>query len=326
MPRILQLLPTANVGAHVDLVGEREFRPSFQYTTLAGILGLDWQITRFFTASIQYNLEQDRVCTYQLRGQSFDCTSGGLADMLTDQDRRLFQFGNFVLQSLTPSIALDLRDDPANPTRGVVASASAELTSSLTDYKLLGIKAQGFVTGYWPLAQRVVLAGSVRAGRFVRLGPSENLPTPKRFFLGGFGTLRGFPEDGVLPEDRRDALQADRQNCAKLVNPTGCTLPALALLGGSQIPSGGGELYTLGKLELRFPFVGAMDLGLFLEAGNLWSDPSTYRVFDLRPVAGAGIRYETPIGPLALDLGFNLAPDPLVNEQSFNFHFNIGLF
>ncbi|HEY8207624.1 MAG TPA: POTRA domain-containing protein [Myxococcaceae bacterium] len=325
-PRILQLLP-ASIGAHLDLVGERAFRPSFQYATLAGISGVDWQLTRFLTASLQYNLELDQVCTYQLRGQSFDCGSGGLADLLTDQERRFFQFGTFVLQSVAPSLTLDLRDDPANPTRGVVASATAELTSSLQRrYPLLGMKAQGYVTGYVPLARRVVLAASLRAGRFVPLLPSQPLPAPKRFYMGGFTTLRGFPEDGLLPQDRRDDLRTDRRACAALVSRTGCSRAALALLGGSQIPSEGGEMFGLGKLELRFPLLGAMDLGVFFEAGNLWSDLSAFRTFEVRPVAGAGIRYETPIGPLALDMGFNLLPDLLVNEQRFNFHFNIGLF
>ena len=101
---------------------------------------------------------------------------------------------------MAPSITLDLRDDPANPTRGVVASGTAELTSSLlADYQLQGMKAQGFVTGYLPLARRVVLAGSLRAGRFVPLGPSKPLPVPKRFFLGvGTGeSLKEVPANGM---------------------------------------------------------------------------------------------------------------------------------
>ncbi|HYV43876.1 MAG TPA: POTRA domain-containing protein [Myxococcaceae bacterium] len=327
-PRVRQFLPAA-IGAHVDLVGEHEFRSSFQFATLAGIAGLDWQATRYVIASIQYNLELDRVCTYQLRGQPFDCGSGGLADLLTDQDRRnFFQFDSFLLQSLAPSLSVDLRDDPANPTRGLLASLSAELTNSLLErYKLLGVKAQGSVTGYLPLAKRVVVAASVRGGRFVPLtGGQDHLPPPKRFYMGGFSTLRGFQEDGLLPEDRRTALRATREECASLVNRTGCSRSALALLAGSQIPSEGGEVYTLAKLELRLPFLGAMDLGAFIEAGNLWSDTTTVDLLHVRPVAGGGIRYETPIGPLALDVGFNLHPDDQVNEQTFNFHFNIGLF
>jgi outer membrane protein insertion porin family len=43
-------------------------------------------------------------------------------------------------------------------------------------------------------------------------------------------------------------------------------------------------------------------------------------------VAGVGLRYGTPIGPLALDLGFNLAPDASINEQIAAIQFSVGLF
>ena len=66
------------------------------------------------------------------------------------------------------------------------------------------------------------------------------------------------------------------------------------------------------------------DLGLFFEAGNLWL--AAPQAFTLRPVVGAGVRYVTPIGPLALDVGFNLTPDVAINEPRAGVHFNIGGF
>ena len=41
---------------------------------------------------------------------------------------------------------------------------------------------------------------------------------------------------------------------------------------------------------------------------------------------GVGMRYVTLIGALALDVGFNLAPDLVINEPQFVVHFNIGVF
>ena len=46
----------------------------------------------------------------------------------------------------------------------------------------------------------------------------------------------------------------------------------------------------------------------------------------LRYTAGAGLRYATPVGPLALDLGVNLDRDRVVNEPAAQVHFSIGLF
>jgi outer membrane translocation and assembly module TamA len=45
----------------------------------------------------------------------------------------------------------------------------------------------------------------------------------------------------------------------------------------------------------------------------------------LRWNAGVGLRYATPVGPLAVDYGFNLTRQ--VEDEPFGaFHFSIGLF
>ena len=138
--------------------------------------------------------------------------------------------------------------------------------------------------------------------------------------------MRGFREDGLLPQDRRDALHAEVAACRALANPGGCTASALALQAGQQLPSEGGELFTLGKLELRIPVWGAFSVGIFGEVGNLWLSVQAYKPFELRYVTGFGVRYLTPVGPLALDLGFNVTPDNLVNEVSPQVQFTVGLF
>jgi len=71
-------------------------------------------------------------------------------------------------------------------------------------------------------------------------------------------------------------------------------------------------------------------LYLFLDGGNVWSDAWDFNVSELRYDAGPGLRYNTPIGPLRVDLGYQLNPIPglMVNgeEQSrrFRFHFSFG--
>ncbi len=150
---------------------------------------------------------------------------------------------------------------------------------------------------------------------------------PKRFFLGGASSIRGFREDGLIPADTREELHSEVANCRSLVSSAGCTSRAAVLLGGNELPSQGGELFELGKAELRFPGIAPFDLAIFFEAGNLWSTYlSGYQPLNLRYSAGTGIRYVTPVGPLALDLGFNLAPDSQLNESPFQVHFSIGLF
>ena len=58
--------------------------------------------------------------------------------------------------------------------------------------------------------------------------------------------------------------------------------------------------------------------------------PWDFNFNDLRYDVGPGIRYNTPIGPIRADLGFQLNPIPglLVNGEPetrhFRFHFSIG--
>ncbi len=326
-PRIYNLLP-AQVGWRLDLIGERVFRPSYRFTRFAGIAGLDWTVFKWLTASLQYELEHDRVRT----------GSGVQLQLLTtlaraDQERLRFPVGIFTLQSFRPTVTIDFRDDPLNPHRGFVLTGYSELTHHITvlptdtpPFPIFTLKAAGNLTFYLPITSRAVLAVSGRAGKIFQLQEGSKSIAPKRFFLGGTSTIRGFREDGVVPQDRRDQLHREVAECRALITQVGCTPAASVLAQGQEIPSEGGELFTTAKTELRFPVFGSWDLGLFFETGNLWLDPTQFRPLELRYAAGAGIRYLFPIGPAALDVGFNLDPDRALNESTFQIHFSIGLF
>jgi outer membrane translocation and assembly module TamA len=80
------------------------------------------------------------------------------------------------------------------------------------------------------------------------------------------------------------------------------------------------------KFELRIPIKGAFETAVFSDVGNLWVD-ATYPFehgFPIRASVGSGIRYQTPIGPLAFDYGINLTRKAF--EDFGAFHFAIGLF
>jgi outer membrane protein assembly factor BamA len=308
---------------------------------------------------LQYELENDDV-RLPSRTQELLSTPNPLP---TDIPWLRFPSGDFPLQSLRPTVTLDFRDDIARPTRGLLFSGSAEWTNDLgatladpsghcptsnspdspapattssqrdasndpCAFPIHTLKLSGSLTGYVPVAARTVLALSVRGGKIVHLTQDSESIAPKRFFLGGSTSMRGFSEEGIIPQDRRYAMREEVAECQSLGEsyPRACTPNALVLQDGRQLPSEGGELYTLLKSELRLPAFGPFDLGLFFEAGNLWLNPANYQPLVLRYVTGAGVRYGTPIGPLALDLGINLFPDTVLNEPRANLHFSIGLF
>ena len=103
--------------------------------------------------------------------------------------------------------------------------------------------------------------------------------------------------------------------------------PIAGLLGGRVI---GVDLPGFGATELRVPVVGNLGAVLFLDGGNVWTNPWDFNLNDLRYDVGPGIRYNTPIGPLRVDVGYQLNPIPglLVNGEPetrrFRVHFSIG--
>ena len=65
----------------------------------------------------------------------------------------------------------------------------------------------------------------------------------------------------------------------------------------------------------------------FLDAGNVFKRASDLDFTDLRPAAGIGMRYDSPLGPLRIDWGFNLDRRELVpgtQERSNVLHVSLG--
>ncbi|MDC0709766.1 POTRA domain-containing protein [Stigmatella sp. ncwal1] len=317
------------VGARLDFIGERVHRPSYLSTRFAAAAGLDWAAARWLSVSLQYEVEHNR-----LRSR------GGVLSELNraDQERLRFPYGVFSLHSLRPSATLDFRDDPTNPRRGLLISASTEFTKDLSvaptdargdpapDFPIDGMKLAANVTVYAPLGRRASVALSARAGTIVPLSEGAQSIGSKLFYLGGSSSLRGFREDGVLPQDQRTAIRPQLQSCRSLINPAACPPELRALIDGQAPISPGGELFTLGKAELRLPVFSSLDLGVFFEAGNLWGDRANFELGALRYTSGVGLRYVTPVGPLAFDVGYNLDRDEDFNEPTTQFHFSIGVF
>ena len=152
---------------------------------------------------------------------------------------------------------------------------------------------------YRALGSRVVAAGQLRFGSIDNFTDLENgVPFFKRYFLGGASNLRGWGRFEVSP------------------------LTEGKIVGGSS--------FMNMSTELRASVWGNLGVVLFLDAGNVWTNPWDLNLNDLRYDIGPGLRYKTPIGPFRFDVGFQLNPIPglLVDgkEQTrpLRFHFSIG--
>lgn len=204
--------------------------------------------------------------------------------------------------AITPGFIWDTRDNRFNPTAGVLSTNRLEIATAF-----LGSKDRGGDLGYYrantsnsiyqSVLGDVVIAGSVNYG-FERSNVRDQpIPLTKLFRLGGLGSIRGY---------RDDIIEVETQS---VINGT------LALINY--------------RGELRVPLSGAIGSALFIDAGNLNID--SFRPFSrLRASAGAGLRYNTPVGPVVLDVAWKLqyARNKLLNrdEDRYRIHFAIGTF
>lgn len=183
--------------------------------------------------------------------------------------------------------------------RGYVASAHLEQAGKWLggtyDYYEFSTEGRYFLS-----IGSVVAAVQARLGSIDAFGQQDTgVPFFKRYFLGGATNLRGWGRFEVSP------------------------------LSGGGLPIGGASFVNF-STELRAPVWGSLGAVLFLDGGNVWTEPWKIKAQDLRYDVGPGLRYQTPIGPIRADIGYQLNPIPglLVNgkpeARRFRFHFSIG--
>lgn len=313
-PHALWLMPL-DVTLRTNLLHEYLLRTSYTFQRTAAVLGADLALFSRLSLSLQYEIEE--VIVNRLN-------SAEDANILwIDRERLRFEEGRVYLHSLRPIVRLDFRDNPISPRKGFLLTGQVELVQSLNSpgdeiEPFFFLKISGQASAYIPLPARAVLALSLSAGKVFPLdadGTSRTI-VPKRFFVGGAGSMRGFMDDGLVPEDQRQAIHRELAECA--LKGTCDSL--------GDYTSEGGELFTLARAELRVPIMGQFELAIFFDAGNLWLDQAQFEPWTLRYATGVGLRMLTPIGPAALDLGINLNPDESLGESRFVPHFSIGLF
>jgi outer membrane protein insertion porin family len=316
-PRLYPL--TDKLRGGIDLIHLREVRPSYQQTKYSAQISVELAKNRPLAAGVQYEVGFRRFSPFAT-----------VADYVADVDPRVFRqpAGDMLFGSLRPSLALDLRDDPARPRAGVFAQVSADYLRSFEASALLVrlVKLQAQVAGYVPLPLLSSLVLSLRGGRIYQLDPNSHTPGDRSFYLGGATSLRGFHEDAVQPQDVIEELHRSVRDCQGTLSGgfgPACTPQArVAQAGGA---SSGGDEFVSFTAELRIPIARSLELALFYDAGNLWLTPPDrfFSTLVLRDAVGLGLRWLTPIGRIAIDLGINLAPDPLFGEPRLGPYFAI---
>ncbi len=136
--------------------------------------------------------------------------------------------------------------------------------------------------------------GNIAAAR----GDPREVPFSKKYFLGGATNLRGWGRYEISPLSE-------------------------------GLPIGGQTMLGFNS-EARVGIRGALSSVLFLDAGNVWTDRRSADLADGRYAVGAGLRYRTPVGPVRLDVGYQLNPNEALRVNGepqlrrWRLHFSIG--
>ena len=195
----------------------------------------------------------------------------------------------FNVARLTGTALVDTRDDLVDATRGLLFSSTVEYGASFLGSDLRFAKYFVQQNYYRTLGGGVVFATSGRLG--LGAGFGEPLIGTERFHAGGGNSVRGFSQDALGPVD---------------------------CLGD---PAGGNALLVFNE-ELRFPIAWRFRGVGFLDAGNVFPTIRDLGLTTLRAGAGVGLRVQTPVALLRLDLGTPLRARP--GETRLRWFFSIG--
>ncbi|NBB98475.1 MAG: BamA/TamA family outer membrane protein [Alphaproteobacteria bacterium] len=163
----------------------------------------------------------------------------------------------------------DRRDDAKNPRSGYYLNATLTPFMGISGTGS-GARATMDLRGYHALGDRLVLAGRAQLGAVY--GPSlQRTPRDFLFYSGGGGTVRGQP------------------------------YRSLGVTTGGVVS--GGQGFAATSLEMRLQATEKIGLAAFTDAGYVSRGTFTGGAA-WHAGAGLGLRYDTAIGPLRVDVGF----------------------
>ncbi|MFT3965811.1 MAG: autotransporter assembly complex family protein [Sphingobium sp.] len=192
---------------------------------------------------------------------------------LTPRRRRYF------IAALPGNLGYDGTDDLLDPRRGFRMSGRLSPELSFQDGTFGYVRAQVDASAYLPASERLTLAGRFRLGTIVGAAADRIAPT-RRFYAGGGGSVRGYAYQAIGPRD----LNND--------------------------PVGGRSLGEI-SIEARYRFGSQNQFGIvpFVDAGTIDSDPWP-SIREMRVGAGIGVRYYSSFGPIRVDVGTPINPQP----------------
>ena len=277
-----------------------------------GSVQLTDQVTALTTVLTRYAFRQVRVSDLKIPGQEIP---------LFNQPTLVSQFSVTWLR--------DSRDNPADASKGSFNSADFGVADTYFGSSASFLRFYYQNSTYHPIRRRFSFARSFRFGILSPYRDTVSLtfpapttpplptviPLPERFFAGGGTSLRGFALNQAGPRDSVTGFPVGGQ--AMLVLNQEFRFPLRlpfvgTSLGGALFYDGGNVYSRLSRISFRTnlpaPTVALQNPSLPPSSTNLpmcvtnCSNELNY----FSHTAGLGFRYKTPVGPIRIDLGYQL--------------------
>jgi outer membrane protein insertion porin family/translocation and assembly module TamA len=312
---VFPLLVEVDPPANAPVVGYREGKV---------VVGVDRTFWKHLYASVDYTLQVESPFAY----------SQGLDPAL---ETVVLSFPELVTR-------LDFRDSPVRPHEGILLANTLQVAGSIFGGTASDVRIQPEVRTYLPISRSVTFATRASIGLLwsfnygqswnaeLESSPSAAAALPstataaqmqahealraqlehdtqvmyfRGFFSGGPSTNRGFPILGVAPHgvvpflNPATAAQQVQFSCD----------PSQASFNAQQcfLPVGGFTLWEL-ENEARIDISGPLSVAFFCDMGDVSPYQGDIRLSHLHVSCGVGAAYDTPVGPIRLDVGYRLPP------------------
>lgn len=232
---------------------------------------------------------------------------------------------------------LDLRDNPVRPHSGIYLGATVQTAGGIFGGTASDVRVQPEVRTYLPVARGLTFAtrasvgflfssnygkdwnselqGSAAAAAGPELSPARKELTHdmqimyfRGFFSGGPITNRGFPLLGVSPHgvipflNPATASQQVQFSC----DPTQQGFTQM-MASNCFLPAGGFTLWEL-QNEMRADISGPLSASAFCDMSDVSPYESDIRLSHLHLSCGLGAAYDTPAGPIRVNIGYRVQP------------------
>jgi outer membrane protein insertion porin family len=202
--------------------------------------------------------------------------------------------GKRTTSAITLGITRDSRDAVLLPSKGGLTAFTLDFAGLGGDSRF--VKGIASTSYFYPIWYGHIL--SARGEAAYGFGWSDDgltgrteLPVFERFYLGGPNSIRSFKARKISP-----------------VNDAGIRI--------------GGTSEVLGNMEYLVPLPFNFRVAGFFDVGNVYGFKTKFDLTDLREAAGAGVRWQSPFGPIRVDYGINL--DRRKGEDFGAIQFSVG--